>query len=73
MPLSTLRTRAIATLLLTPGIMLLLVWGGRFSGPEEAAKIGIANFLLWAFGAAFGISAVITLYIAYLYKSAGKE
>ena len=73
MPLKTLHSRVIATSLLTPGVMLLLVWIGRFSGSEEIARIGILQFLMWAFGAAFGIAAIVTLYVSYLYKSAGEE
>ncbi|MFA7291480.1 MAG: hypothetical protein WC023_04440 [Rhodocyclaceae bacterium] len=69
----TLKARVTATFLLTPAIMLLLVWIGRFTGSEEAARIGTLQFLLWAFGVAFGISATITLYVAYLHESVGKE
>lgn len=71
--LTTARKRLISALLLTPGIMLLLVWIGRFAGAEAAAEMGVFPFLLWALGVAFGIAATITLYVAHLTKSAGKE
>lgn len=70
--LTTIRSRALSALLLTPAIMLLLVWIGRFAGADEVARIGSLQFVLWAFGVAFGIAATITLYIAYLVKPAGK-
>ena len=70
--LTTLRSRVLSALLLTPAIMLLLVWIGRFAGADEVAKIGSVQFVLWAFGVAFGIAATITLYIAYLAKSVCK-
>lgn len=70
--LVTFRSRIQATLLLTPAIMLLLVWIGRFAGTEEIAKMGLLQFSLWALGAGFGISAMVTLYISYLCKSASK-
>lgn len=71
--LNTLRKRLLSSLILTPGIMLLLVWIGRFAGAEAAAEMGIASFLLWALGVAFGIAVTTTLYVAYLTKPAGKE
>jgi hypothetical protein len=71
--LKTVRSRVLATLLLTPAIVLLLVWIGRFAGADEVARIGNMQFVLWAFGVAFGIAATITLYIAFLVKSACKE
>ncbi len=73
MPLKSLRSRITAALLLTPGIMLLLAWIARFAGPEEAARIGTTGFLLWAFGAAFGISAIVTLYVSYIVKTSGHQ
>jgi len=73
MLLATTRKRFLSALLLTPGIMLLLVWIGRFAGAEAAAEMGVVPFLLWALGAAFGIAATITLYVAYLTKPAGKK
>lgn len=73
MPLKSLNSRVIATSLLTPGVMLLLVWIGRFAGSEEIARIGILQYLMWALGAAFGIAAIVTLYISYLFKSAVEE
>ena len=71
--LTTARKRLLSALILTPGIMLLLVWIGRFAGAETAAAMGIVPFLLWALVAAFGIAATITLYVAHLTKSAGME
>ena len=70
--LTTIGKRLISAFILTPGIMLLLVWIGRFAGAEEVARIGIVQFLLWAFCVAFGIATMITLYIAYLHKSTCK-
>jgi membrane-associated protease RseP (regulator of RpoE activity) len=67
--LKTARTRFLSTLLLTPAIILVLVWIGRFAGADEVARIGIAQFLLWAAGVGFGVAATITLYIAYLTKA----
>lgn len=71
--LKTLRGRIVSALMLTPAIMLLLVWIGRFAGSDEVANIGAVQFLFWAFGVAFGMAAMITLHIAYLQKSVGKE
>jgi hypothetical protein len=71
--LTTTRKRLLSALLLTPGIMLLLVWIGRFAGAETAAGMGIVPFLLWALAAAFGIAATITLYIAYVTQPTGRE
>lgn len=71
--LRTVRSRVLSALLLTPAIMLLLVWIGKFAGADEMARIGSLQFVLWAFGVAFGIAATITLYIAYLVKSVCKE
>lgn len=71
--LNTFRKRLISTLVLTPGIMLLLIWIGRFAGAETLAEMGVLSFLLWALGVAFGIAATITLYVAYLTQSTGKE
>ncbi len=71
--LKTLRGRVVSALLLTPAIMLLLVWIGRFCGADEVVRIGTLQFLLWAFGVAFGMAAMITLHIAYLQKSTIKE
>lgn len=73
MPLNKFRSRATATCLLTPGVMLLLVWIGRFCGTEEVARIGIPQFLLWALGTGFGISAIITLYVSYVCVPPTKE
>ena len=70
--LTTIRSRVLSALLLTPAIMLSLVWIGRFAGADEVARVGIVQFLLWAFCVAFGIAAIITLYVAYLHKSADK-
>ncbi len=71
--LTTIRARLTASLLLTPAIMLMLVWIGRVAGAEEVARMGIVQFLLWAAGAAFGIAATVTLYIAYVKKTADKQ
>lgn len=67
--LKTIRSRVLATLLLSPALLLLLVWVGRFAGSDEVARMGIVQFSIWAFGAALGISATVTLYIAFLTKS----
>lgn len=71
--LTTIRSRVLSALLLTPAIALLLVWIGRFAGTDEVARIGVLQFLLWSLGAGFGIAATITLYIAYMCKSADKN
>lgn len=71
--LKTVRNRIFSALLLTPAIVLLLVWIARFAGPDEAARLGTLPLLLWAFAVAFGMAATITLYIAYLCESAAKE
>lgn len=70
--LKTVRSRLFASLLLTPALMLMLVWIGRFAGSDAVAGIGLLQFLMWALCVAFGIAATITLYIAYLYQ-ASKE
>ena len=71
--LMTIRIRLLASLLLTPAVVLLLVWIGRFAGTDEVARVGILQFLFWSLGVGFGIASTITLYIAYLFKSAAKE
>lgn len=70
--LTTIRTRLTASLLLTPAIMLILVWVGRIAGADEVARMGIAQFLLLAAGVAFAVAATVTLYIAYVTKTAEK-
>lgn len=65
MPLRKPSQRLFATLILAPGIALLLVWIGRFSGADEIAKMGTGEFLLWTIGTAFTIAATITLYFDY--------
>lgn len=57
-----------SSLVLTPAIMFLLVWIGRFSGGDEVMRIGIFQFLLWACASAFAIAYCITFYAAYLCK-----
>jgi hypothetical protein len=69
--LNPLRKRLLSSLILTPGIMLLLVWIGRFAGAKVAGAMGIVPFLPWAFAAAFGIAATTTLYAAPLTSPAG--
>lgn len=71
--LMKIRSRISSALLLTPAIMLLLIWIARFAGPDETARLGSLPLLLWAFAVAFGMAATITLYVAYLCKSAAKE
>lgn len=62
--LNPLRKRHLSSLIVTPGIMLLLVLIGRFADAEVTGAMGIVPFLSWAFAAAFGIAATTTLYAA---------
>ena len=60
-------------LILTPAIMLLLVWIGRFAGAEEIARIGVWQFVLWATGVSFTISWCVTLYTRHLVGTSDKK
>lgn len=71
--LTTIGKRLTSSLLLTPGLVLLLIWIGRFGGADEIVRLGVWQFLLWAAVVGFGIAATITLYIAHINKSADKK
>ena len=60
-------------LILTPAIMLLLVWIGRFAGAEEVARIGVWQFVLWAAAVSFAISWCVTMYARHLVGTSDKK
>ena len=60
-------------LILTPAIMLLLVWIGRFAGAEEVARIGVWQFVLWAAAVSFAISWCVTMYTRHLVGTSDKK
>ena len=60
-------------LILTPAIMLLLVWIGRFAGAEEVARIGVWQFVLWAAAVSFAISWCVTMYTRHLVGPSDKK
>jgi hypothetical protein len=64
--MQTVRQRAIASFVLTPAFLLLLVWIGRFAGAEEVMKIGWVQFVLLAAAVSFMIAYCVTLYVSHL-------
>lgn len=65
--MQTKKQRFTASLVLTPAVLLLLVWIGRFPGSEEVARMGLVPFLLWALATSIVIAYCVTLYIAYVF------
>ena len=61
------------SLLLTPAILLLLVWIGRFSGAEEIAKMGLTSFLLWGVLTSVAISYCVTLFFSSLLSNTERK
>lgn len=57
-----------SALLLTPAILVLLVWIGRFSGGDEVMRIGFAQLIFWSLAAAFVMAYCITLFTVYIHK-----
>jgi hypothetical protein len=55
-----------SSLILTPAILLLLVWIGTFSGMETVAKLGITKFMFGALVASLLMSYCVTLYVAFV-------
>jgi hypothetical protein len=64
--MQTIKQRVIASLLLTPAILLLLAWTARFAGAEEVANMGLTSFVLWSAGAAFAIAYLVTMYVEFV-------
>lgn len=68
-----LQSRIKASLILAPAILLLLAWIGRFAASDEVTKVGIWLFLLWSAAASLVIAYTITLYVAFLSKTAERR
>ena len=64
--MNTWRTRSKASLILTPAILLLLVWIGTFAGVEAVAKMGLIRFMLSAIVASIVIAYCVTLYLDFV-------
>lgn len=60
------RARFKASLILTPAILLLLVWIGTFAGAEAVTRMGLTYFVLAATVASIVIAYCVTLYVAYI-------
>jgi hypothetical protein len=60
------RTRSKASLILTPAILLLLVWIGTFAGVEAVANMGLMRFMLSASVASIVIAYCVTLYLDFM-------
>lgn len=55
-----------ASFLLSPAVLLLLVFIGRFAGGDLIHGVGLMSFLGWAAACAVAISYVVTLYVAFV-------
>ncbi len=64
--MQTIIQRLSASLLLSPAILLLLVWIGTFAGGEAVIKMGLIYFVLSAAVASIAIAYCVTLYATYL-------
>ena len=64
--MKTIKQRFSASLLITPGILLLLVWIGVFAGEATVMKMGLTYFLLSAVVASIVIAYCATLYLDFV-------